>query len=356
MREQSRSTYFINGPIDFLFIGGASIILYLLFRFPLSNLDTYWSFEAAYLMSWLVNWPHFSATSYRLYHSKSNILQYPLTAIGVPILLFFGVLGSFLSPLGIAPFFVKFFTFWSPYHYSGQSLGISLVYCNRAGYRLSALERKLLTGSIFFTFLTATARSETGTDPISYFGITYPRLGIPVGVADGLEVCMYLCALVFLILMGIRTVKKKRLPPWILFLPAIAQYVWFHLGGRLPVFNVFVPLFHSLQYLLIAWSVQLKEKMDQNGIGPSRGYAWKESLQWGTGNFLGGVGLFWILPRLGQLAGFPLSFAEPVLVAAVQIHHFFVDGVIWKLRNPKVRSPLLVNIKEVYDAATPVPA
>ena len=24
-------------------------------------------------------------------------------------------------------------------------------------------------------------------------------------------------------------------------------------------------------------------------------------------------------------------------------HHFFVDGVIWKIRNPKVASPLLVG-------------
>jgi hypothetical protein len=26
----------------------------------------------------------------------------------------------------------------------------------------------------------------------------------------------------------------------------------------------------------------------------------------------------------------------PVVMAGVQIHHFFVDGVIWKIRNPRI--------------------
>ena len=39
--------------------------------------------------------------------------------------------------------------------------------------------------------------------------------------------------------------------------------------------------------------------------------------------------------------------AEPIVITAVQIHHFFVDGVIWKLRNPSVGSPMLVNLEQL---------
>jgi hypothetical protein len=50
-----------------------------------------------------------------------------------------------------------------------------------------------------------------------------------------------------------------------------------------------------------------------------------------------GALLFWVLPRaVHHLGGVPMGFTVPVLGAAVQIHHFFVDGVIWKLRNPRV--------------------
>ena len=65
--------------------------------------------------------------------------------------------------------------------------------------------------------------------------------------------------------------------------------------------------------------------------------------------------LFYILPQLAAAAGSPIRFAEPVILSAVQIHHFFVDGVIWKLKNPKVSSPLLVNIADLLRPA-PQPA
>jgi len=47
----------------------------------------------------------------------------------------------------------------------------------------------------------------------------------------------------------------------------------------------------------------------------------------------------------------PLALATGVLTAAVQIHHFFVDGVIWKLRNPRVANPLTVGWAPMVGAA-----
>jgi len=111
-------------------------------------------------------------------------------------------------------------------------------------------------------------------------------------------------------------------------------------------------MFHSLQYLLIAWSMQLKEKMDENGIAPSSAFVIGESGRWFVINVAGGAILFYVLPQLAAWGGMPIQFATPVILSAVQIHHFFVDGVIWKLKNPKVSSPLLVNIG---DLLTPSP-
>ncbi|MEZ4749073.1 MAG: hypothetical protein R3B54_00185 [Bdellovibrionota bacterium] len=45
--------------------------------------------------------------------------------------------------------------------------------------------------------------------------------------------------------------------------------------------------------------------------------------------------------------GFPLDFATGVAIAGVQIHHFFVDGVIWKLRNPAVAAPLMGSFSDL---------
>ena len=132
-----------------------------------------------------------------------------------------------------------------------------------------------------------------------------------------------------------------------ILLPAITQYVWFVAGGYYPTFYMFVPAFHGLQYLLIAWMMQLKEKADNQGIETNKPYVIKESARWGIVNFLLGAFLFYWLPRLCTYVGYSLTFSIGIVIAGVQIHHFFVDGVIWKLKNKRVSSPLMVNLNEM---------
>ena len=46
-----------------------------------------------------------------------------------------------------------------------------------------------------------------------------------------------------------------------------------------------------------------------------------------------------------------LPFYIGVTIIAVQIHHFFVDGVIWKLKRKSVSSPLMVNLHDMLEPA-----
>jgi hypothetical protein len=87
--------------------------------------------------------------------------------------------------------------------------------------------------------------------------------------------------------------------------------------------------------------------VDEHGITPTGRFAAAESSRWFVINVAGGALLFALLPKFAAWAGSPPLFAEGVILSAIQIHHFFVDGVIWKLKNPKVSSPLLVNIPEL---------
>src|SRR5688572_24718803 len=111
MREASAGRkaplYFVNPWVDFSLVGGLSIITFLaLWTFhDGSRTQALWTISAA--LVWVVNWPHFSATSYRLYNSRANISQYPVTALVIPVLLVVATIGSFLSPLVVAPLLVK---------------------------------------------------------------------------------------------------------------------------------------------------------------------------------------------------------------------------------------------------------
>ncbi|HEX7901547.1 MAG TPA: hypothetical protein VF950_27555 [Planctomycetota bacterium] len=313
--------FFVGPIVDFLLIGGLSI-LGAMGCLALDRAEL--SFDAVALvvaLGWIVNWPHFAATSFRLYRSRESMLQYPATSFGVPLLVLAGVACAFAWPRTAGMSFVKLFMLWSPYHFAGQTLGLTLLYARRAGLTVGRLDRAAYAGFIFATYLWLVVSQEAGVVPADP---RLPSLRLPEWMSWAALAAMHVLGLAALAAFARACLTARRLWPPIILLPAVAQYVWFVAGSRLESFNLFVPFFHSLQYLLIAWAVQLKERRNS-------------TLPWYLINVAVGALLFWVLPRaVHLLSGVPLPFTALILGAAVQIHHFFVDGVIWKLRNPRV--------------------
>ncbi len=333
--------YFANSLVDYLLAGGASILAYLYFRFS-SDLSAVAvsQFVIIYLV-WLGNAPHFAATSYRLYGSRETLRQYPCTAALIPLAVLMGIAASLRYPTHIAPYFVKLYLLWSPYHYSGQTVGLSLIYARRHGIAIGKWERLSLSGFVYGTFIAATAFAETQVTNLTFFGISYPTLGLPAVVAQGARVLMYGSGALFLAFAWRWAKANGRRVPLIVFLPSAAQYVWLVLGSETVSYFQLVPFFHGVQYLLVAWYVQADEAKRRPG-GSSKWPIPVATLKWSVLNILGGIALFAGFPKLISLfSSSPILFIAPIAIAGVQIHHFFVDGVIWKLRNPRVSSSLV---------------
>jgi hypothetical protein len=249
--------YFVHPWIDALCVGGLSILVFA----GLAAASSWWSSAGFNLSSallvarlplqWIINWP----TSQRRLSAppgSQNRQEFPLTTYLIPVLVGAAIVASLNSPAVVAPYFIKFFMLWSPYHFTAQSLGISLLYARRAGYDISAGERRALAIFLFGTFLVSTARAETSAAPHSFFGIAYPGLGVPWELVIALKILMYAGGLHFLLSVGQRFVRNGERLPFILPLIAATQYVWFVVGYFYPVFYLLVPMFHALQYLLIA--------------------------------------------------------------------------------------------------------
>jgi len=348
--------YFVNLPVDVAVMGGLSIGLYIVLWLLNANVRTSTVISLGAALVWVINYPHFSATSHRLYSSRDYMRQYPLTAYAVPLLLLAGAAFSLRSPTVIAPFFVKFFQIWSPYHFSGQTFGIGMLYARRAGIALRPIERTCLRWFIFSTYLSLIATIETGQRQYQFFGVVYPALGIPVIVSQIALVAMYALGVAVLALLVAAPLTRRQPVAWMTLLLAGTQFVWFGLGQRLPSFAEFIPAFHSLQYLLIAWSVHLKTRVDESPELSSPRFVPAESGAWLMVNMLGGFALFWGLPHAATWTfGYDINLTTAVFFSAIQIHHFFVDGVIWKLKNPRVLSPLLVTLDDLL-RSTQAPA
>lgn len=345
--KSKNSYYFVNGPIDFLCIGGSSFLLFLAFWLFYTDVRTPQVVALGIWLQWVINWPHFSMSTYRLYQSKANVAQYPITAYVIPFVVLGGMLLAFAYPTLVAPYFIKLFILWSPYHYSGQTIGITFLYCMRCGVKLNTFERRVFIGFIFLTYLLSTVRSEVSRTGFDYYGVQYPSFAVPQWLADVTEVGMWAAMILFFVAVVLWTRKNRQIIPPIVLLPALTQYLWFIQAVYMPSFQEFVPLFHSLQYMLIAWGIQLKEKMDVKQIKPSKKYVLTETGRWYFFNVLGGAILFYLFPMLGTAMGYTSLFSIAVTSAAVQIHHFFVDGVIWKLQNNTVAHPLKMRLDDV---------
>lgn len=346
-----RSPYFINAPVDFALIGGASIVTFLLLRFFFSSERTSGLVTLSLQLAWVSNWPHASATCYRLYESADNVRQYPMTALVLPWILAAAGAACFSSPDLVAPAFVKLAILWAPFHFAGQSLGIVLIYARRTGFDLGGGARAALSAFLYGIFAAQAIRYETGLQSYDQYGLAYPSLGLPEWLGAVAQAWLALSGLAVVVLIARRCLAERRMLPPIVLLPMLTHCVWFLPGADWASFGEFVPFFHGLQYLVIAWSMHLKETLDRGGGEASPGYAATETARWGAANLVGGAALFWGLPQVMAHFGAPLLFSTGVVASAVQIHHYFVDGVIWKLRRKSVSSPLMAGFDELIGRA-----
>ncbi len=300
-----------------------------------------WS-VAFYFVALLCNYPHFMATVYRAYHSHSEFAKYRVFTVHIALLLIAaGVVAHLWYPL--LPWIFTLYIFWSPWHYTGQNFGLLMMFARRSGIAPTTSERRALRLAFVASFAMLMLGFNTGasTDPLVL------SLGLAAKITLPLRITL---AAAFILAAGwafvsfARRSKFRALVPSLLL--ALTQFLWFLLpalvelatGHDVPQTRYssgILAVLHSTQYLWITSYYQRKEAI---AAGNTR---WKFSTYLLT-LVAGGIALFipgpWIVSRLFH-ADFASSFLT--FTALVNIHHFILDGALWKLRDTRVSSVLL---------------
>ena len=369
------SRRWLFGPwVDFLALGGGSFVVLAAMAafFPRDEASRVALAGVMLFLAHFVNHPHF-AHSYQLFYSGFVRKAFPKTktpaagggglaaryrfaGILVPVVLvafFAAALGEGSTPLiGLAANFMFFTVGW---HYAKQGYGILMLDAALKGIRFGAGERRRLLWNTHLTWVTYWLLANDMLQERELWGLTYYMLDVP----DPLLFVMVGLVAVSTLAVGCdlhATWRAHRVLPFNGLVAYVAAvYVWLMVGRLDPALLLVVPLFHSLQYLAVVWRYQLNVEGAQGAPSTAacaRGVrAWLGSAPGllarfvAAGAVLGFFG-FWLAPIvLDAVSGYERAVFGATLFlfigwTFINIHHYFIDNVIWRRENPETRRHL----------------
>jgi hypothetical protein len=315
--------------------------------------------------------PHYGATLLRVYERREDRSSYVFFSVWATLALaalFFAGLHSVV----VGSWILTIYLTWSPWHYSGQNYGIALLFLRRRGVEVTPGAKRLLRTSFWLSFA-LTFLALHGAEPAASYapqgftGMVYQLLplGLPTPVVSA---AMSAVGAVYALVLAAVAVQLLRRAPLRDLAPALVligtQALWFSVPPLVRQFGVlqgvdplsaahasyafvWIAVGHALQYL---WITAYYAR--SSGRAPRLGGFYARAL-------LAGIAL-WTLPTLvfapGVLGRLPYDAGLAMLVGAiVNLHHFVLDGAIWKLRDSRI-ARVLIRPAEATAALATAPA
>jgi tetratricopeptide (TPR) repeat protein len=341
-----------NPWLDLIVGCGAWTAPLLLLAYFTANTSTRAWALAFYGLALFFNYPHYMATLYRAYHREEDFQKYRIFTVHITALIALTVVLSHFW-LRALPFIFTVYLTGSPWHYSGQNYGLFMMFARRAGAKPSETERRALYLAFLVSYLILFTGFHTGLSS----DLLFISLGIPETISG---VARTVLAIVFVGLSGFGLLRLRRQVGWRAMLPSLmlfsTQFFWFLLpaalsavkGPNIPQSRYstgVLAVMHSAQYLWITSFYAQREARAENAARV-RPFAYFAVL------VAGGIALFipgpWVASRLFHY-DFTTSFL--IFTALVNIHHFILDGAIWKLRDGRIAALLVTSQERVSATA-----
>jgi len=293
--------------------------------------------------------PHYGATLLRVYERARDRRAYALFSIWATLALV-AVFGAAVFSPALGAFLVTLYFTWSPWHYTGQNYGLAVMFLRRRGVETAGAEKRWLYASFVLSFVLVAVIAHgagvgvRGADQYGGAqGLAFVSIGIPASVVAW-AVPLALAGQCFALAMCVASLLGRA--PLRAIAPALAlwaaQVLWFtlpyltlHYGWLQQVdalawvnnnhYFMWIALAHAAQYL---WVTAYFAK--QSGAQSSLAGFWAKAAAAGA--------LPWTLPLLvlwqpGLELLSPDAGVLLLIAAFANLHHFVLDGAIWKLRG-----------------------
>jgi hypothetical protein len=359
---------------EFMAVGGATLVLFPLAILARSHfgLDSA-EFAVGFVMAQaahFINDPHFSVTYllfYRNYPSRAfgadgnraQRVRYVVAGLVVPALLVtWAALGLVFHAAQALGWMIQLMFLLVGWHYAKQGFGVLTVLSARRAVFFNAQERRVILGHCYAAWAFSWANpvqaaGEFEEKGVVYWGPAHPRW---LELATGSVLAV--STLLLVVIVGMKWRREKRLPfaPLTAFLATI--WLWTIYTALDPLVRYVIPALHSVQYMYFVWLMKRNEARACEGP-PLFGPPTSTRL---TALAVSALLLGWVLLRAAP-SGLDVSVArgwshhpstqalgETPFFAAffviVNIHHYFMDNVIWRRDNPDtqyLREPTTVT-------------
>ena len=324
---------FVSPAFDYMVIGGGLSLL-LIGPLLLFSWNSAAQVNSALPFLYLfLNTTHFSASTVRLYTKEGSFEKLPFVTMGLPLVAIFVLFLALVWPSSIGYYINKLYFSWSPFHYAATAYGLAVMYSYRSGYRLPSGEKRILRWCSFLPFFFALSLQElTGVNGwflTQEYIVAHPQ---GVGLVKQAVSLLAISAFVYAGFLLLRSLTVKASPPAIVPLLLISNGIWWVIfTGFVNAFNL-ATAFHGLQYLAIVSIFHTKERLRDPGNNKGAAYHVMRFYFICLGL---AVGLFYFWPYAFVLLGFGKTQSALLVIAIINIHHFIVDGYIWKLKSDK---------------------
>jgi len=237
-----------------------------------------------YALALLFNYPHYMATVYRAYHTRSEFARYRIFTLHLTALLAIVGIASHVWS-AIVPWIFTVYVTWSPWHYTGQNFGLLMMYARRNGAAPTTLERRALYVSFLSSYLLLFIGFHTGpsSDPL------IRSLGLPLLFSELARVALLVLFVVpgffGLARLAVRVPASAMLAPLTLFAtqfmwfvaPAVIEWVTDIRLSQARYSSGVLAIMHSAQYLWVT-SYYARREADAESGGTWRPWAYAGTL------------------------------------------------------------------------------
>ena len=335
--------YIWSEAVDFWTSSGASILALFLFIATTQAYNFERSSAIIYLFftfQLLINWPHFIVSYKLLYSNIENIRNYYKASIILPIIL--GViittiliLSKSITPetknlsLELSYYLWVVASIYLAWHYIGQAWGCFIIFSILDNLKINSIEKTILYWSyrvlILWHVIWAIQTIPKTNKVIELLHHEDAMHVVNIAFVASLTISI----LIFIKIINQQCLKLRTISVW------FTTYIWYLALYFNPLSIFIVQLSHALQYLPFALRVEANKSSKRQITSVVTTYIISVAI--------GGLIFMNAEAASNQQSALPTVIG--LIAIAINIHHYYVDSSIWKLRSKETQSTLFAHLK-----------